>query len=247
MAAQVEEVVLGADPLEAEHLGEQGAQGLSTGPVGRARRPPAGAASGSGSARRSSLPLTVSGSRSSTTIGRRDHVVGQRGPQVVADRGHQVAGAPRGGRVVGQLAQGAGRRRIGVDQPGPNTVGGRVGDEHRVEHGGGGAGDDRRPVPVGGGQRDQVRRARRRRGWPAPRPPRRHRRAASRASAASSPEMRASGTPARCTTSPAAPGPASASRRGQVVERGHVRPPPERRDRRPPGGPPAPSRWTTTS
>ena len=66
MAAQLEEVVVDADALEPQHLGEQPAQDLL---LRGARRTSHASASksGAGSARRSSLPLGVSGSRSSTT------------------------------------------------------------------------------------------------------------------------------------------------------------------------------------
>ena len=68
MPAELEEVVVDADPLDAQHLGKQRAQDLL---LRRARRPMRmrrAASSGAGSARRSSLPFGVSGSRSSTTI-----------------------------------------------------------------------------------------------------------------------------------------------------------------------------------
>ena len=68
VAAELEEVVVDADPLDAQHLGKQRAQHLL---LRRARQPTQrrdGASSGAGSARRSSLPFGVSGSRSSTTI-----------------------------------------------------------------------------------------------------------------------------------------------------------------------------------
>ena len=66
VAAELEEVVVDADPIEAKHLGKQRTQNVL---LRRARRPPtvAGARSGAGSARRSSLPLGVSGSCASTT------------------------------------------------------------------------------------------------------------------------------------------------------------------------------------
>ena len=61
VAAEVEEVVVDADPLDAEHLGEQRAQDRL---LRRPRRPMRRRApsSGAGSARRSSLPFGVSGS-----------------------------------------------------------------------------------------------------------------------------------------------------------------------------------------
>nr|BFE84449.1 hypothetical protein GCM10020093_070500 [Planobispora longispora] len=67
MPAQVEEVVVDPGPLHAEQLGEERAQDLL---LRRARRPaPAPAVTaGRGSARTSSLPFTVSGSRSTTMI-----------------------------------------------------------------------------------------------------------------------------------------------------------------------------------
>ena len=66
VAAEREEVVVDPDTLETKHLRKQGAQDLL---LRRARRPPhrSHRCSGAGSARRSSLPLGVSGSRSSTT------------------------------------------------------------------------------------------------------------------------------------------------------------------------------------
>ena len=66
VAAQLEEVVVDADPRDAEHVGEQRAQQLL---LRRARRAPhrGRRQSGAGSARRSSLPFGVSGSASSAT------------------------------------------------------------------------------------------------------------------------------------------------------------------------------------
>ena len=66
VAAELKEVVVDPDPLNPQHLAKQRAQDLL---LRRARRPPPPqpCSSGAGSARRSSLPLGVSGSRSSTT------------------------------------------------------------------------------------------------------------------------------------------------------------------------------------
>ena len=66
MAAEREEVVVDADALQPQHLGKQPAQDLLLRGARRAART-AGVKSGAGSARRSSLPFGVSGSRSSTT------------------------------------------------------------------------------------------------------------------------------------------------------------------------------------
>ena len=66
MTAQLEEVVVDPDPLDAQHLGKQRAQHLL---LRRARHhaSPDRVSSGAGSARRSSLPFGVSGRRSRTT------------------------------------------------------------------------------------------------------------------------------------------------------------------------------------
>ena len=66
VAAEREEVVVDADPLQPKHLGKQPAQDVL---LRRARPAPHAppCSSGAGSALRSSLPLGVSGSRSSTT------------------------------------------------------------------------------------------------------------------------------------------------------------------------------------
>ena len=66
MAAEREEVVVDADPLEPQHLGKQRRTG-SPPAACAAHAPLAGVSSGAGSAARSSLPFGVSGSRSSTT------------------------------------------------------------------------------------------------------------------------------------------------------------------------------------
>ena len=79
MAAQLEEVVVPADPLELEHLGPDlgqahldlaGRRFIAARRVG-SHRP------GAGSALRSSLPLGVSGKRVQPHEGRRHHVLGQ--------------------------------------------------------------------------------------------------------------------------------------------------------------------------
>ena len=76
MAAELEEVVVDADPLDAQHLREQPAQDFL---LRRARQPRvrAPANSGTGSARRSSLPFGVSGRRSQHDQRGRHHVLGQ--------------------------------------------------------------------------------------------------------------------------------------------------------------------------
>jgi hypothetical protein len=66
MTAEREEVVVDADPRQAEHLGEQRAQQLLLRGAWRAIRV-GGVTSGAGRALRSSLPLAVSGSLSSNT------------------------------------------------------------------------------------------------------------------------------------------------------------------------------------
>ena len=66
VAAEREEVVVDADALQPQHLGEQRAQQLLLRRA-RAARIVAGVRSGAGSALRSSLPLGVSGSLSSAT------------------------------------------------------------------------------------------------------------------------------------------------------------------------------------
>ena len=66
MPAELEEVVVDADAIEPQHLGEQPAQDLLLRACA-ARVRTVGVKSGAGSARRSSLPLGVSGSRSSST------------------------------------------------------------------------------------------------------------------------------------------------------------------------------------
>ncbi len=67
VAAEVEEAVVDADLRDAEHLGEQAAQQPLL--ARSAGRPAGGVAvdSGSGSARRSSLPFAVNGKASSIT------------------------------------------------------------------------------------------------------------------------------------------------------------------------------------
>ena len=67
MPAQVEEAVLGPDPVHAQHLGEHRAQQLLPARVAGPRPAAPRAVSGAGSARRSSFPFGVSGSASSTT------------------------------------------------------------------------------------------------------------------------------------------------------------------------------------
>ena len=68
VAAQLEEVVVDADPLQAQHLGPDVGEHLLAGVRGRrVGTAAAGCRSGAGSAWRSTLPLGVSGSASSTT------------------------------------------------------------------------------------------------------------------------------------------------------------------------------------
>ena len=68
MPAQDEEIILRADPLHAQHVGEDPAQDLLGAPSPAPGPAPAPLAwSGAGSAARSSFPLGVSGSASSTT------------------------------------------------------------------------------------------------------------------------------------------------------------------------------------
>ena len=67
MAAEVEEVVVDADPLDARAPRRTAPPGSPPAALRGARRAPLGRSSGAGSARRSSLPLGVSGSASSST------------------------------------------------------------------------------------------------------------------------------------------------------------------------------------
>lgn len=67
VAAEVEEVVVDADPGHAEGLGEHLGDGLLGGVAGATYSPTRSPRDGSGSAARSILPLTVSGSASSVT------------------------------------------------------------------------------------------------------------------------------------------------------------------------------------
>ena len=109
VAAEVEEAVVDADPVQPEDLGEDPGTGS---PRGRARRPAVAARrgeSGAGSAARSSLPFGVSGSASSTTNAAGHHVVGQasarRTPRSSAGSAHGA------GRRRRRRRRGAGRRR----------------------------------------------------------------------------------------------------------------------------------------
>ena len=75
-AAELEEIVVDADPLDPQHLGEQPAQQLLLRRPGTPQEPDPERRRAPASARRSSLPFGVSGSRSSITNRRRHHVVG---------------------------------------------------------------------------------------------------------------------------------------------------------------------------
>ena len=81
MPAQLEEVVVDADPRHAEHLREHPAQDLLRTVAGARAGPAPPAVSGAGSARRSSLPFTVSGSPSSTTTADGTMYSGSRPPR----------------------------------------------------------------------------------------------------------------------------------------------------------------------
>ena len=128
VAAELEEVVVDADPLQPQHLGEQAAQDLLLRRARGTRRSLAASRPAPAAPRRSSLPFGVSGSAIQHHERRRHHVVGQAAAPdaraaptasaALTGRRHHIGHQPL---VAGRILARDHRRlrHLGMPQPAP--------------------------------------------------------------------------------------------------------------------------------
>ena len=222
MPAQVEEVILRPDPVQPEHLART-PRTRSPRPHVAGPRPAAACSPGAGSAARSTFPLAVSGSASSTTTAAGTMYSGSRAAAYAARRRRQIRPVRRPGRrrthVADQPPVSRACPRGPSPPPGP-PPGRRPAPPrpHRARPGTRGSSPDHRPARRTPAPRPPVHRARSPvRYIRSPGPPERARHKPLRRSAPPGPDTRAPAPPPPHTAPrPPPPAPGTATRPAQT-------------------------------